>query len=276
MTKIARPSTHLPPSAREGSPQVPLWSRTKPQPPAEAPASLYLTSPGGRGTRASSAKEEPPAGRERSREGCVSLSLPAVPGGLRPAAPGGWMLALPPARRTLRAAPPCHLHLLSSALENQLWALGPSGTRGHSLRYSRGHASVRNGEPETEAPLGDTHVHRQVIGDTVTHTHTEVHTDALQAAQGHASQDTDTQVSQTHTPEPHTHCPEHRTADTHGDTRVLGETATPRNTQTPRGHGDICRPPVRWRHRNTHTHTLAHTHTWLLARDAPALSPGEQ
>lgn len=172
MTKIARPSTHLPPSAREDSPQVPLWSRTKPQPPAEAPASLSLTSPGGRETRASSAKEEPPAGRERSREGCVPLSLPAVPGGLRPAAPGGWTLALPPARRTLRAVPPCHLHLLSSAVENQLWALGPSGTRGHSLRYSRGHASVRNGEPETEAPLGDTHVHRQVIGDTVTHTHT--------------------------------------------------------------------------------------------------------
>ena len=172
MTKIARPSTHLPPSAREGSPQVPLRSRTKPRPSAEAPASLSLTSPGGRGTRASSAKEEPPAGRERSREGCVPLSLPAVPGGLRPAAPGGWTLALPPALRTLGAAPPCHLHLLGPALENQLWALGPSGTQGHSLRSSRGHASVRNGEPETEAPLGDTHVHRQVIGDTVTHTHT--------------------------------------------------------------------------------------------------------
>lgn len=243
MTKIARPSTHLPPSAREGSPQVPLWSRTKPQPPAEAPASLSLTSPGGRGTRASSAKEEPPAGRERSREGCVPLSLPAVPGGLRPAAPGGWTLALPPARRTLRAAPPCHLHLLSSAVENQLWALGPSGTRGHSLRYSRGHASVRNGEPETEAPLGDTHVHRQVIGDTVTHTHTQRFTQMH--SRGHKGTHPKTRTHRYHR---HTHQNLTRTAQsteqqTHTGTPECWEKQPPLETHRHPGDTEISADP---------------------------------
>ena len=95
MTKIARPSTHLPPSAREGSPQVPLRSRTKTQPTAEAPESLSLTSPRWEGGQSLQRKRGTPAGRE----GRVPLSLPAVcrprlPGGLHPAVPGGWTWAL--------------------------------------------------------------------------------------------------------------------------------------------------------------------------------------
>lgn len=143
MTKIARPvalpSTHLPLSAREGSPEVPLWSRTKPQRLEDEISeilSLAFLVGGG---------PEPPAQkRNPQKEGkglemdvscspCpLSTWLPAVPRGLDPATEGCWTLALPPARCT-QAAPlePCRpitsTHS-APALENQLWLCGPLGT----------------------------------------------------------------------------------------------------------------------------------------------------
>ena len=215
MTKIARPSTHLPPSAREGSPQVPLRSRTKPQPTAEAPESLSLTSPGGRGTRASSTKEEPPAGRETSREGRVPLSLPAVrpaPGSLGASilpfqVAGSGHCTCPPHPRSCaaRSPPPARPCPAEPALG--AWSSRHPGTLAQV--QSRTRACPQRGARDRSPTWGHTraqpgsgrysHSLSLSLSVTHTHTHTQVRTDALQGAQGHASQDSAAQVSQTHT-----------------------------------------------------------------------------
>ena len=204
---------------------------------------------------------EPPAQkRNPSRKGrtCPAVSarcLPAPAPWGPPSCRSRWLdVGTAPARRTRGAAPPGHLHPHGPDLQDQLWGLGPPGARGHLLRYSRGHARVRNAEPETEAPLGDTHVHSQVAGDTVTlsHSHSHTHTFAQTHSRGHKGTPPKTRPHRYHR-----HTPERP----HAPPRA-------QNSRHTRGHGDSCTPPARRRHRKTLTHT------WPLAPGAPAPSPG--
>lgn len=107
----------------------------------------------------------------------------------------------------------------------------PGDTRSGTVEDTRVSAT---GSQRQKPHLG-THTCPARYSEIQSLTHTQVHTDALQGAQGHASQDSATQVSQTHTPE-----------RSHAPPRA-------QNSRHTRGHGDICRPPARWRHRKTHT-----------------------
>lgn len=182
VTKIARPvalpSTHLPVSAGEDSHRFPPSSGRS----LGEPLSHF---PGRRGTRTSSSKAEPPEGRERSRGGCVLLSLPAVH--LAPSCPSGppschsrqleagTVTCMLHMDSTLGATPPYHLYPLIACPGEPAVAVWPSAPGTLSPVQPRTHRVSATRDPE-RATLGDTHVLGQVPGDTVTHTGSHRHT----------------------------------------------------------------------------------------------------
>lgn len=121
-------------------------------------------------------------------------------------------------------------------------------------------------DPETE-PHSGTH--------TCTATYLEIQSHTHRFTQTHSrthKKDTATQVSQTHT-RTHTCTAQVTEQQAHIGTHKCMLLGTWRNSHPQKytdTHGDTCRPPVRSRHQNRHTHT----HTWLLHEKPEPLRPG--
>lgn len=135
--------------------------------------------PGERETRTSCPKEEPPEGR-RKAQGRMCPAVPSrCPLGLQLSlwasvlpvkTAGRWHRHLHAAHgSTVGAMPPYHLSPLSACLGEPALDVWPFRYSGHSLEYGCGRSSPRNLGLRDTATL-DTHVHSQVLRDTVTYT----------------------------------------------------------------------------------------------------------